>query len=81
MSHVPHELVEEFPNHIERMHQLKTHDAHFAHLADTYHQINREIHRIEAQVEAASDTRDIELRKQRLKLKDEINAVLTRAAD
>ena len=81
MSHVPHELVEEFPHHVAKIHQLKTNDAHFAHLADTYHQVNREIHRIEARVEAASDTRDIDLRKKRLQLKDEINAVLTRSAD
>ncbi len=76
MSHVPHELAEEFPEHVERIHTLKESNAHFAKLAETYHHINREIHRIEAGIEAASDQRDIALRKERLKLKDEINEFL-----
>jgi hypothetical protein len=52
-------------------------NAHFAKLFDEYHQINREIHRIETQVEAASDERSTDLRKKRLHLKDEIAAILS----
>ena len=33
MTHVPHELHEEFPEHSDRLHQLKTGSAHFATLA------------------------------------------------
>lgn len=80
MSHVPHELAEEFPEFADKIHALKTSDAHFAKLADTYHHINREIHRIETRVEAASDQRDIDLRKERLKLKDEIISMLNASA-
>lgn len=76
MSHVPHELAEEFPEDVEKLHELKLNDAHFAKLADDYHAINREIHRIEAGVEAAADERAEDLKKQRLKLKDEISAVI-----
>lgn len=79
MSHVPHELAEEFPEFVEKMHDLKTSNAHFAKLADSYHHVNREIHRIETGVEAASDERTITLRKERMQLKDEINALLTSA--
>lgn len=76
MSHVPHELAEDFPDHVERMHALKLSDAHFARLAEAYHDVNRAVHRIETRVEAASDARHEELRRQRMRLKDEIAAIL-----
>jgi uncharacterized protein YdcH (DUF465 family) len=77
VSHVPHELAEEFPDKVEKIHDLKMSDAHFAKLFDEYHLVNREIHRIETQVEAASDERTTDLRKKRLHLKDEIAAMLS----
>ncbi len=76
MSHTPHELHEEFPDAIEKMRTLKETNAHFVKLADEYHDVNREIHRIEVEVDAASDFRTDELRKTRLKLKDEIAQML-----
>ncbi len=77
MSHVPHELAEEFPNDRKTIHDLKMSNAHFARIADEYHEINREVHRIEAGVEAASDERNITLRKQRMMLKDEIAKMIS----
>ena len=77
VTHVPHELAEEFPDKAEKIHELKMTNAHFAKLFDEYHLINREIHRIETQVEAASDERSTDLRKKRLHLKDEIAAILS----
>ena len=65
MSHTPHELTEEFPDLADKIHALKTSDAHFAKLADEYHELNRQIHRIETDVEPASDEHQTELRKQR----------------
>lgn len=79
MTHTPHELAEDFPEHVEKIHQLKMSDAHFAKLADEYHAINREVHRIETEIEAASQEREEELRKTRLRLKDEIAAILAKA--
>lgn len=76
MSHVPNELSEEFPDKIKKMHDMKLNDAHFAKLFDEYHVVNREIHRIEVEVEAASDARETDLRKQRMVLKDEIAGML-----
>lgn len=78
MSHVPHELHEEFPEHGGKLHELKLKDAHFARLADTYHEVNREIHRIETNVTPASDETLEGLKKQRLKLKDDIAAMLAK---
>ena len=78
MSHVPHELAEEFPDKTDKLHDLKMSDAHFARLFDEYHVVNREIHRIESRVEPATDERTTDLRKQRLLLKDEIASMLSR---
>ena len=79
MSHTPHELAAEFPQDAETIHNLKISDAHFARLADTYHEVNRESHRIEAEIEPASDERAEHLKKQRLALLDEISPILSRA--
>jgi len=76
MTHVPHELHEEFPDATDALHRLKMENAHFTKLADEYHEVNREIHRIEADVEAASDARAEDLKKRRLALKDEIAGIL-----
>ncbi|MEP0234143.1 YdcH family protein [Roseibium sp.] len=76
MSHVPHELHEEFPDAGEALHALKENDAHFVKLSDEYHAINREIHRIETDVEPASDETLEDLKKKRLSLKDQIAAML-----
>jgi hypothetical protein len=76
MSHVPHELADEFPQYAALIHTLKESDAHFAKLAERYHAVNREIHRIEAEVEPASDEVVETLKKQRLALADEIGTML-----
>lgn len=77
MSHTPHELHEEFPDHAEKLSALKTSDAHFAKLADEYHEINRAVHRAETNVEPTDDLHMAEMRKQRAALKDEIYRMLT----
>jgi len=76
MSHVPHELAEEFPDQTDRIHELKTSSAHFVRLADEYHEVNRAIHRAETRVEPVSDEVEQDLRRKRLHLKDEIAAML-----
>ncbi len=76
MSHVPHELAEEFPDKAERLHDLKMENAHFSKLADEYHGLNREIHRIETGVQRSSELHETELRKKRMHLKDEISSML-----
>lgn len=76
MSHTPHELHEEFPEHAGRITTLKVEDAHFARLATEYHEINRAIHRAETNVEPMEDLALVDLRKKRGKLKDEIYRML-----
>ena len=79
MSHTPHELAEEFPDKIDAMHALKTSDAHFAKLADDYHEVNRAVHRSETNVEPMAEPAETELRKKRALLKDQIWAILSKA--
>ncbi len=79
MSHTPHELAEEFPNQIQALHALKLTDVHFNKLADEYHELNREIHRIETGVEPTSDHILEEKKKLRLGLKDQIAVMLNKA--
>lgn len=76
MSHTPHELSEEFPRDAHRIHALKEGNAHFARLADAYHDVNRRIHRAETNVEPMDGLAETALRKQRSHLKDEIAAFL-----
>ena len=80
MSHTPHELAEEFPEFADAIHTLKTSDAHFARLADEYHEVNRAIHRAETKVEPVSDLEEEDMRKQRMALKDELYGMLKGAA-
>lgn len=77
MSHVAHELHEEFPEKAEAIHALKTNNAHFARIAEEYHTLNRAIHRMETNVEPVDDATLEDLKKKRLVLKDEIAAFLT----
>ncbi|MCC5982994.1 MAG: DUF465 domain-containing protein [Rhodobacteraceae bacterium] len=76
MSHTPHELAEEFPNATDAIHDLKLSDAHFARLAEEYHTVNRAIHRAETLVEPVSEQHEHELRRERMRLKDEIARIL-----
>ncbi|MFV1465109.1 MULTISPECIES: YdcH family protein [unclassified Phaeobacter] len=79
MSNTPHELAEEFPDKQPQIHALKQSDAHFAKLADSYHAVNRAVHRAETNVEPMSETAEADLRKQRAALKDEIWGLLSKA--
>jgi len=79
MSNTPHELAEEFPGQADRIHELKSTNAHFARLADEYHAVNREVHRAETNVEPVGELAELDLRKKRAHLKDEIARILAGA--
>ncbi len=76
MSHTPHELAADFPELADRITELKAEDAHFARLAEAYHDVNREVHRAETDVAPTSDDHLSELRKTRMTLKDELYGML-----
>lgn len=73
--HDPHELPEEFPEFAEKMRALKG-NVQFERLAAAYHKINHEIIMAEANVEPTDDFHLEDMRKERLKLKDQLFALL-----
>jgi hypothetical protein len=80
MSHVAHELHDEFPDRAALIKNLRQENAHFARLADEYHTVNRTIHRMETNVEPTDDATLETLKKKRLSLKDQIAQALAAEA-
>ena len=79
MAHTPNELGAIFSRDADLLHDLKMNDAHFVKLSDKYHELNREVHRIVAEVDSASDERIESLKKERLALLDEITGIVNAA--
>ena len=75
MPNVPN-LADDFPGKADRIHQLKTGNNHFARLYDEYTELTRTIERIESRVEPAAEDVEDELKRRRVRLKDEIAAML-----
>lgn len=71
-----HSLINEFPEMRERIHTLKQSNTHFSKLFQEYDTAEHAVHRIESGAEAASDERLETLKKQRLRLKDELYLLL-----
>jgi len=72
MSNNPHTLQEDFPFDRARLHELKVADAQFARLMEEYDAVNDRVHRAETNIEPMEQLAEVELRKQRAALKDEI---------
>ncbi|MEY3038381.1 MAG: hypothetical protein RL143_948 [Pseudomonadota bacterium] len=71
-----HDLVHELPEMRDRIHELKTSNNHFARLFDEYHEVTKQVELMEAEVTPAETSREEELKKRRLLLKDELFAML-----
>jgi uncharacterized protein YdcH (DUF465 family) len=71
-----HSLVNEFPEYREAIHALKMKNQHFARLFDEYHQVDKEVHRIEEGIENTSDRYLEDAKKRRLFLKDELYGII-----
>lgn len=67
-----HQLIEEFPEHADRIHELKEKNHHFKNLFEKYDELDHEIYRIESDTEPASDDTLHQLRVDRVRLKDEL---------
>ncbi len=74
-----HDLLHEFPEHRDAIHELKVSDAHFARLFDEYHDVDHEVHRIETGIENTSDDYLEGRKKRRLYLKDELYRMIREA--
>ncbi len=80
MSIENHNLHHEFPEYDAQIHELKMNDKHFFRLFTEYHDLDRDIRKIENEVEVASDERLEELKIQRVHLKDELYKILQESA-
>lgn len=71
-----HDLHHEFPEYYDRIHELKTSNSHFARLFEEYHDLNREILRIEEGIENTTGEYLEELKKKRLLYKDKLYGMI-----
>jgi len=76
--HIPHELHDEFPGEALFIERLIKSNYEFGQLATHYDELNRQIYRIESEEEPTADEVLERLKKQRLKLKDDIAALLVK---
>ena len=76
MSDVGHDLHTLFPAAEGILHALKGESAHFRSIATKYHDLGKEIHRIEAGIEAAAHDRLEALKRDRVALLDQIAALI-----
>ena len=76
MQYEHHGLIHEFPEYREEIHKLKMTNDHFRELFDEYHKLDREVFRVENNIEPRSDMTLEDLKKRRLALKDELFQML-----
>lgn len=76
MSENGHDLHAEFPQHHDVLHTLKVESGAFRDLAERYHAVAQEIHRIDNGMEGASDQRLEDLKKRRLQMLDQVSAMI-----
>lgn len=76
MSVEHHDLVHDFPELKDRIHDLKISDAHFRKLFDAYHELTRNIENMENEVAPASTHAEEEAKMRRVHLKDELYRML-----
>lgn len=72
-----HDLATEFPELKDKIHELKISNAHFRNLFEKYQEIDKGVSRAEARIDLLSNEQEENLRKERLKLKDELYSMLT----
>ncbi len=79
MDLLKHDITHEFPQLKDKIHTLKTTNHHFARLYNAYDEVNHTVAKIETGGGVMSDEALEDLKKQRLKLKDEIVQMLNAA--
>ncbi|TRZ68199.1 MAG: DUF465 domain-containing protein [Rhodocyclaceae bacterium] len=74
-----HDLLDEFPEYQNEILRLKAENQRFTLFYDDYHKVNAEVREVEEHDVPISDIAFEELKKRRLKLKDELYALLLEA--
>ncbi|MCB0351943.1 MAG: DUF465 domain-containing protein [Bdellovibrionales bacterium] len=76
MSDSQHDLVSEFPEYKEKIHELKTNNGHFKSLFDKYHEVNKLVMAAEHRTQPVSEEEENKMRRERMSLKDELYKIL-----
>lgn len=71
-----HDLHHEFPEFSTVIHELKMGNNHFARLFDEYHDLTSKVESLETKGVPAGDFTFESMKKQRVKLKDELYSML-----
>ena len=71
-----HDLHHEFPEYYDEIHELKMNNAHFLRLFKEYHEVDKEVLRIEEQIETPADQYVNERKAHRLALKDALHKMI-----
>ena len=74
-----HSLPHEFPEYKDKIHELKISNPEFAKLFEKYESLDKEIYRIEMQIENTSDEYLEGLKIRRVQLKVELYTMLQQA--
>ncbi|MEK9712434.1 MAG: DUF465 domain-containing protein [Thalassolituus sp.] len=74
-----HDLHHEFPDMSDKIRDLKMSDRHFARLFDEYHEVDKEVRKIEDDITPAADETLDALRMKRVHLKDDLYSMLKQA--
>jgi len=75
-----HHLETEFPEFSDAIEELRGRDPRFSDLYDEYARVDEEVWRIEEQIDTPSDTYTEDLKKKRVRLKDELYTMLKNSA-
>lgn len=73
-----HDLIHEFPEYKERIHELKMNDSHFHNLFNQYDDLTTKVEALENQDVPVTDEHIEGLKKERLAIKDKIYQMLTK---
>ena len=79
MSVEHHDLHHEFPELHDKIHELKISNAHFRRLFEEYHELTRDIEKMEDEVTPVATRTEEEAKVRRVHLKDELYRMLIAA--
>lgn len=75
-DHLKHDLAHEFSTQVEKLHEMKLNNAHFAKLCTKYDDLNKQVITLEGKGTPVADESMEDLKKQRMTTKDEISKML-----
>ena len=79
MSVEHHDLIHEFPQLKARIHELKVSALNFRSFFDEYHQLTRSIEKMEDEGTPVATRTEVDAKRRRIHLKDELYRLLTAA--